>query len=166
MAALNCSTTTRQAREDRAIYRAMHLLESRLRKPGEILNEPRSVRQYLALHLARCECEVFSALWLDTQHRLITAEHLFVGTLSQTSVYPREVVKGALHHNAAAVILAYNHPSMYSNAIAIISSCVSKRSPYTGSFLKPPNQLSVGALSSSCLCGSSSRPCHIPSVCL
>lgn len=63
------------------------------------------------MHLARCECEVFSALWLDTQHRLIASEHLFVGTLTQTSVYPREVVKRALHHNAAAVILAHNHPS-------------------------------------------------------
>lgn len=89
----------------------MRLLESRLRKPGEAFNKPNAVRQYLALNLAGYEREVFSVLWLDTQHRLIAAEHLFVGTLSQTSVYPREVVKRALHHNAAAVILAHNHPS-------------------------------------------------------
>jgi len=111
MAALNCSITTQQTREDRAIYRAMGLLEKRLRKPGEAFNAPRSVRQYLALNLAGYEQEVFSALWLDSQHRLIAAEHLFAGTLSQTSVYPREVLKRALHHNAAAVILAHNHPS-------------------------------------------------------
>lgn len=111
MATLNSTITIRQACEDRAIYRAMHLLEERLRKPGETFNSPKAVRQFLALHLARCECEVFSALWLDSQHCLIAAEHLFVGTLSQTSVYPREVVKRALHHNAASVILAHNHPS-------------------------------------------------------
>lgn len=111
MAALNSTITTRQAREDRAIYRAMGLLEKRLRKPGKDLNATSTVRQYLALNLAGYEQEVFSALWLDTQHRLIAAEHLFAGTLSQTSVYPREVLKRALHHNAAAVIFAHNHPS-------------------------------------------------------
>lgn len=110
MAALNSNITTRQAREDRAIYRAMGLLESRLRKPGKTLNATSTVRQYLALNLAGYDREVFSVLWLDTQHRLIEAEHLFAGTLSQTSVYPREVVKRALHHNAAAVIFAHNHP--------------------------------------------------------
>jgi DNA repair protein RadC len=111
MATLNSTITTRQAREDQAIYRAMHLLENRLRKPGEAFNNPKTVRQYLALHLAEYEREVFSALWLDSQHCLIAAEHLFIGTLTQTSVYPREVMKRALHHNAAAVILAHNHPS-------------------------------------------------------
>ena len=110
MAALNSTITTRQAREDRAIYRAMGLLESRLRKPGKTFNEPRSVRQFLALHLARCECEVFFALWLDTQHRLITAEVCSVGTLSQTCLYSREVAKAALRVNASALILAHNHP--------------------------------------------------------
>lgn len=111
MAALNSTITTRQAREDRAIYRAMGLLEKRLRKPGEAFNAPRSVRDFLTLNLAGYDHEVFSVLWLDTQHRLIEAEHLFAGTLSQTSVYPREVVKRALYHNAAAVIFAHNHPS-------------------------------------------------------
>ena len=111
MAALNSTITTRQAREDRAIYRAMHLLEKRLRKPGEAFNAPRSVRDFLTLNLAGYDREVFSVLWLDTQHRLIEAEHLFAGTLSQTSVYPREVLKRALHHNAAAAIFAHNHPS-------------------------------------------------------
>lgn len=111
MATLNSSITTQQVREDRAIYRAMHLLEKRLRKPGEALGATRSVRQFLTLSLAGYDREVFSALWLDAQHRLIAAEHLFAGTLSQASVYPREVVKRALHHNAASVIFAHNHPS-------------------------------------------------------
>ena len=111
MAALNSTITTRQAREDRAIYRAMHLLEKRLRKPGEAFNAPRSVRDFLTLNLAGYDREGFSVLWLDMQHRLIEAEHLFAGTLSQTSVYPREVLKRALHHNAAAAIFAHNHPS-------------------------------------------------------
>ena len=71
----------------------------------------RAVRDYLQLLLAGRQQEVFLVLFLDTQHRVIAAEELFHGTLSQTSVYPREVVKRALAHNAAAVILAHNHPS-------------------------------------------------------
>ncbi|WP_263772770.1 RadC family protein [Propionivibrio soli] len=72
---------------------------------------PAAVRDYLRLHLADLGHEVFFALWLDAQNRLITGEELFRGTLTQTSVYPREVVKKALAHNAAAVVLAHNHPS-------------------------------------------------------
>ena len=69
------------------------------------------VRDYLKAHLAPLRHEVFFALWLDAQNRLLVGEELFRGTLTQTSVYPREVVKRALAHNAAAVILAHNHPS-------------------------------------------------------
>lgn len=111
MAAMDSNITARQAREDRAIYRALRLLEGRLRKPGAMLNSPRAVRQFLTLHLAEQEREVFTALWLDTQHRVVAADDLFMGTLSQTSVYPREVVKRALQLNAASVIFAHNHPS-------------------------------------------------------
>ena len=78
---------------------------------GDALNSPRAVRDYLQLLLGGRHQEVFLVLFLDTQHRVIAAEELFHGTLSQTSVYPREVVKRALAHNAAAVILAHNHPS-------------------------------------------------------
>jgi DNA repair protein RadC len=78
---------------------------------GDVLNSPRAVRDYLQLLLAGRQQEVFLVLFLDTQHRVIVSEELFHGTLSQTSVYPREVVKRALSHNAAAVILAHNHPS-------------------------------------------------------
>ncbi len=75
------------------------------------LTTPAAVRDFLRLHLAGLRHEVFFALWLDAQHRLITAEILFSGSLTQTSVYPREVIKHALAHNAAAVIFAHNHPS-------------------------------------------------------
>lgn len=111
MATLHSITASQQAREDRAIYRAMRLLESRLRRPGEIMSSTSAVYQFLILNLAGYEHEVFSVLWLDSQHRLISAEHLFAGTLTQTSVYPREVVKRCLQLNAAAVIFAHNHPS-------------------------------------------------------
>ena len=78
---------------------------------GGVLTSPDAVRDYLRLVLAAREIEVFMALFVDSQHRLIAAEELFRGTLSQTSVYPREIVKAALRHNAAAVIFAHNHPS-------------------------------------------------------
>ncbi len=75
------------------------------------LDSASAVKDYLQLHLASRPHEVFAALFLDTQHRLIALEELFRGTLTQTSVYPREVVLRALHHHAAAVVLAHNHPS-------------------------------------------------------
>ena len=77
----------------------------------DALSSPRAVRDYLRLALAGREQEVFMVLLLDAQHRVIASEELFRGTLTQTSVYPREVVKCALKHNAAAVIFAHNHPS-------------------------------------------------------
>jgi len=78
---------------------------------GDALTSPRAVREYLQLLLRARQQEVFVALFLDAQHRVIATEELFQGTLTQTSVYPREVVKRALHHNAAALIFAHNHPS-------------------------------------------------------
>ena len=69
------------------------------------------VKTYVQLHLAHRTHEVFAVLFLDAQHRLIALEELFRGTLTQTSVYPREIVMRALHHHSAAVILAHNHPS-------------------------------------------------------
>jgi DNA repair protein RadC len=75
------------------------------------LTAPGAVRDWLRLSLGNLQHEVFVALWLDAQNCLIADEELFRGTLTQTSVYPREVVKQALTHNAAAVILAHNHPS-------------------------------------------------------
>jgi len=75
------------------------------------LSSPDKVRDYLRMTLAHREHEVFIALFLDAQNRLLTADELFRGTLTQTSVYPREVVKRALAVNAASVIFAHNHPS-------------------------------------------------------
>ena len=75
----------------------------------DALTSPRSVRDYLRLTLGGREHEVFIAVLLDAQHRVIASEELFRGTLTQTSVYPREVVKCALRHNAAAVIFAQNN---------------------------------------------------------
>ncbi|MDP2134867.1 MAG: DNA repair protein RadC [Sulfuritalea sp.] len=80
-------------------------------KLKDALASPQAVRDWLRLSLGNLQHEVFVALWLDAQNRLIASEELFRGTLTQTSVYPREVVKRALVHNAGAVILAHNHPS-------------------------------------------------------
>ncbi len=76
-----------------------------------VFESPQAVKDYLQLQLGHLAHEVFAVLFLDTQHRLIRLEELFRGTLGQTSVYPREVVKRALALNAGAVILAHNHPS-------------------------------------------------------
>lgn len=78
---------------------------------GDALTSPQAVRDYLRLTLRGKEYEVFCCAFLDAQHRVIALEELFRGTLTQTSVYPREIVRRALHHNAAAVVLAHNHPS-------------------------------------------------------
>jgi DNA repair protein RadC len=78
---------------------------------GTLLQSPRAVRQYLQLFLGHKSYESFAVLFLDVKNRLIIGSELFRGTLTQTSVYPREVVKAALAHNAASVILAHNHPS-------------------------------------------------------
>ena len=89
---------------------ARRALAERLRE-REVFDSPQAVKDYLALHLAPRPHEVFAVVFLDHQHRLIAMEELFRGTLTQTSVYPREVALRALHHHAAAVVLAHNHPS-------------------------------------------------------
>ncbi|MBI1892185.1 MAG: DNA repair protein RadC [Burkholderiales bacterium] len=78
---------------------------------GAALNSPQAVKQYLQLLLANRPYESFAVLFLDVKNRLIASEELFRGTLTHTSVYPREIVKAALAHNAAALIFAHNHPS-------------------------------------------------------
>ena len=76
-----------------------------------VFDSPGRVKEHLRMHLAHLPHEVFSVLFLDAQHRLICLEEMFRGTLAQTSVYPREVVRRALDLHAAAVVLAHNHPS-------------------------------------------------------
>ena len=78
---------------------------------GAALNSPQAVRDYLRLKLQGKQHEVFVAVFLDAQNRVLSVEEMFRGTLTQTSVFPREIVKRALHHNAAAIIFAHNHPS-------------------------------------------------------
>jgi DNA repair protein RadC len=95
---------------DQIIRRALRILEGRMRT-GEALSSPSAVRDYLRLALADKQHEVFVVVLLDAQNRVIATEEMFRGTLTQTSVYPREIVKTALRHNAAGVIFAHNHPS-------------------------------------------------------
>ncbi|MBX3655882.1 MAG: DNA repair protein RadC [Ramlibacter sp.] len=89
---------------------ARRAVAQRLRE-REVFGTPGAVKHYLQLHLAHKNHEVFAVLFLDAQNRLLALEELFRGTLTQTSVYPREVVLRALHHQAASVVLAHNHPS-------------------------------------------------------
>ncbi len=95
---------------EQTIQRALAILAERMRG-GPALTAPDTVRDYLRLLLHERGHEVFVCLFLDAQHRVIATEELFRGTLAQTSVYPREVVKATLAHNAAAVVFAHNHPS-------------------------------------------------------
>ena len=100
----------RSTRDERAVRRALAILEREIRG-GPLLSSPGAVRDYLRLRIGTLEQEVFFAVWLSAQHQAIELEEVFRGTLTQTAVYPREIVKLALYWNAAAVIFAHNHPS-------------------------------------------------------
>jgi DNA repair protein RadC len=102
---------TQRRTENALIKKALKVLEDRLEYERVSLSSPSTVRDLLKLRMAELEHETFVALWLNAQNRLIGYEELFRGTLTQTSVYPREIVKAALAANAAAVIFAHNHPS-------------------------------------------------------
>lgn len=94
------------------IKQALKLLEEQARYGEQItLGSPAAVKDFLRLRIGALDREEFWCAWVDAQNRLIGFDQMFIGTLTQTSVYPREVVKTALAHNAAAVILAHNHPS-------------------------------------------------------
>ena len=100
------------ADHERAVIEAARaILRARMRQPGGCANSPAAAGELALLHLADCEHECFAVMFFDAQNRLIEFEEVFRGTLTQTSVYPREVVRAVLRHNAAAVILAHNHPS-------------------------------------------------------
>ena len=100
----------REATPEETLLAAHHALARRFRR-GVSLSSPQLVREYLRISLAALEHEVFCVLLLDTHHRLLSCRELFRGTLDGAAVYPREVVKEVLKHNAAAVIFAHNHPS-------------------------------------------------------
>ncbi|WP_275257313.1 RadC family protein [Citrobacter koseri] len=97
--------------DQQTIRTAMTLLECQLREPGAAFTSSSSVRDWLRLQLATLDREAFTVLWLDNQHRLIAHDTLFLGTINSITVHPREVVKSGLKNNAAAAVLAHNHPS-------------------------------------------------------
>ncbi len=90
---------------------AKKLVSNKLLLSNKPISSPSETKDFLKIHLGGLEHETFTVIFLDNRHRIITYEHMFRGTIDGASVYPREVVKEALKHNAAAVILAHNHPS-------------------------------------------------------
>ena len=102
--------TAKRAELGAVLELARRAMAERL-KEREVFDSPDAVGLYLQMQLGARPHEVFAVMFLDAQHRLIALEELFRGTLTQTSVYPREVAVRALHHHASAVVLAHNHPS-------------------------------------------------------
>lgn len=100
----------RGATPEEVLQTAQTILAARLQS-RPVFKDPASIRQHLLAKLASLPHEEFAVLFLDTQHRLIASESLFRGTIDGCSVYPREVVKAVLRHNAAAVVFSHNHPS-------------------------------------------------------
>src|SRR5579871_1241005 len=101
----------REAEPADVLDRAHALLAQRYRVGSPVLTSPALTREFLRIRLGACDHEVFGALHLDSRHRLIAVENLFRGTIANAAVYPREVVKSALAHNSAALVLFHNHPS-------------------------------------------------------
>lgn len=97
--------------DDDVIKHALQILDDRMFTRGEALTSPKDSAAFLKLKLADHKWEVFACLFLDNRHRVLAFEELFRGTLDGASVHPREVVRAALEHNSAALILAHNHPS-------------------------------------------------------
>lgn len=102
---------TERQREDSIIAEALAIMDRRMFTAGEALTSPRDSAAFLKAKLAGYQWEVFGCLFLDNRHRVLAFEEMFRGTLDGASVHPREVVRAALNHNAAAVILSHNHPS-------------------------------------------------------
>src|SRR5690606_38673748 len=97
--------------EDRAIYRALQILDRRMRRPGAVASDPQAAAAIMRLRLARLKSEHFACLFLNAQHRAIAFEILARGTTNTAAVYPREIVRRALELDAVAVIIGHNHPS-------------------------------------------------------
>ena len=96
--------------EDEVISAAMHIMESKMIK-GDYFQSARATAQYFQLRLGALEREVFCVMFLNNQHQMIHTEDVFLGTVDGAGVYPREVVKLALQHNAVACVFSHNHPS-------------------------------------------------------
>ena len=103
--------TQSSAQEDLLIEKAMQILDRRLFTRGPKLQDPPEVSRFLKLKLAGMDREVFCVIYLDIKHRALAFEMMFHGDIAQTSVYPRQVLKRAIAHNASAIIVAHNHPS-------------------------------------------------------
>jgi len=104
------SRSPQQQRDDLCVQEALRILEKKLRRVPRLV-APTSAKDYLRLKLARYDYEMFGVLWLDTRLRLIDFSEMFRGTLTTTSVYPRELVRDAIKFNASSCILSHNHPS-------------------------------------------------------
>lgn len=100
----------RVAEEEDVLFAALQIYKRSFSR-GEALTDPNKAKDCIQLKLASLEHEVFLCVFLDNQHKVISSEELFRGTIDGAIVYPREVVKTALRHNAAALIFAHNHPS-------------------------------------------------------
>lgn len=96
---------------DEIIRQALDILAARIRKPDSYVTCPEDAEAFAVLKLAERQSEVFAMLWLDNRHGIIAFSEMFYGTIDGASVYPREVVREALQHNAAACVLVHNHPS-------------------------------------------------------
>ena len=97
--------------EPEIIAKALEILKTRLHKPNAYFTASQDVKNYLTLQYALLEHETFNVMFLNSQHGLITLKEMFRGTVNASAVYPREVLKSAMQFNAAAVVLAHNHPS-------------------------------------------------------
>lgn len=102
--------TTQEVSEQDILSFAQSIIENKFKR-GTAISSPKDSADYLKAKIGHLEHEVFAAIFLDTKHKIIAFEELFQGTIDQASVYPREIAKQALHHNAAAIIFAHNHPS-------------------------------------------------------
>lgn len=111
----NAAIHQTNAHDNAIIQNAIEILESRIHKPTDYIKSPNDTRNFLRMKLCEREHEVFAVLFLDSRHGVIAYDEMFTGTIDGAAVYPREVVKAALLHNAAAVIFAHNHPSGVTN---------------------------------------------------
>lgn len=102
--------TNQEVSEQDILSFAQSIIENKFKR-GTIITSPRDSADYLKSKIGHLEHEVFAAIFLDTKHQIIAFEELFQGTIDSASVYPREIAKRALHHNAAAIIFTHNHPS-------------------------------------------------------
>jgi DNA repair protein RadC len=99
------------ATDDQVLSYAAQLMERKMRRGLPVLERPDTVRRFLRLNLARLDYEVFGCFYLDTRYRLLAKEELFRGTVDNSAVHPREVVKAALNHGASSLLVYHNHPS-------------------------------------------------------